>query len=90
MLVTMIAGGDALADNMNKTNRLMNIGNRMSKWFTKEFGSSLCCEITQCDFSSLRDVHRYMKNESLSTCKIITEKVAKQAEKIIIEKGVGF
>jgi hypothetical protein len=90
MLATMIVGGNALADHMNKTNRLMNIGNRMSKWFTKEFGSTLCREITQCDFSSLGDVHRYIRKGSVNTCKIIVEKVAKQAEKIILEKGVGF
>ncbi len=46
MLATMIAGGNALADRMNKFNRLLNMGNRMSKWFTKEFGSTLCREVT--------------------------------------------
>lgn len=83
MLATMIAGGNALADHMNKFNRLMNTGNRMSKWFTKEFGSTLCREITQCDFSSLKDVNRYIGKDSVSNCKIIAEKVAKQAERII-------
>jgi hypothetical protein len=90
MLATMIAGGNALADNMNKFNRLLNIGQRMSKWFKKEFGSTLCREITQCDFSSLRDVHHYIENGSITTCKIIAEKVASQAEMIIEQKGVGF
>lgn len=90
MLATMIVGGNALADHMNKTNRLMNIGNRMSKWFTKEFGSTLCHEITQCDFSSLGNVHRYIEKGSLNTCKIIAEKVAKQAERIIVAEGVDF
>jgi hypothetical protein len=90
MLATMIAGGNALADNMNKFNRLMNIGNRMSKWFKKEFGSTLCREVTQCDFSTLEDVHRYIENGSLTTCKIIAEKVARQVEMIIKQKGVGF
>jgi C_GCAxxG_C_C family probable redox protein len=90
MLATMIVGGNALADKMNKTNRLMNIGNRMSKWFTNEFGSTLCREITLCDFSSLEHVHRYIGNGSVNTCKIIAEKVARQAERIITEKGVGF
>ena len=83
MLATMIAGGNALADHMNKFNRVMNIGNRMSKWFKKEFGSTLCREVTQCDFSSLGDVHRYIENGSLTTCKIIAEQVARQAEMII-------
>ena len=90
MLATMIAGGNAMADHMNKFNRLLNIGHRMSKWFKKEFGSTLCREVTQCDFSSLEDVHHYIGNGSLNTCKIIAEKVAGQAEMIIKEKGVGF
>jgi hypothetical protein len=90
MLGTMIAGGNALADHMNKFNRVMNIGKRMSKWFTKEFGSTLCREVTQCDFSSLGNVHRYIEEGSVTTCKIIAEKVARQAERIIIQKGVGF
>ncbi len=90
MLATMIAGGNALADHMNKFNRVMNIGNRMSKWFKNEFGSTLCAEVTQCDFSSLGDVHRYIEKGSVNSCKIIAEKVAKQAERIIKQKGAGF
>jgi hypothetical protein len=90
MLATMIVGGNALADHMNKTNRIMNIGHRMSKWFTKEFGSTLCREITKCDFTSLTDVHRYIENGSITSCKIIADKVAKQAETIIKAKGIGF
>lgn len=90
MLATMITGGNALADHMNKTNRLMNIGNRMSKWFAKEFGSTICRELTQCDFSLIGDVQRYIAKDSVSTCKIIAEKVARHAERIIAEKGVGF
>ena len=90
MLATMIAGGNALADHMNKFNRTVNIGNRMSKWFKKEFGSTLCREITQCDFSSKEDIHRYIGNGSLTTCKIIAEKVARQADMIIIQKGADF
>ena len=90
MLFIMIAGGNAFADHLNKFNRLMNIGHRMSKWFKKEFGSTLCRDITQCDFSSLRDVHRFIEKDSVNTCKLIAEKVARQAERIIIMKGVGF
>jgi hypothetical protein len=90
MLATMVAGGNALADKMNKFNRLLNIGHRMSKWFTKEFGSTLCREITQCDFSSLENVNRYIETDSVTTCKIIAEKVARQTELIIKERGIGF
>ena len=90
MLATMIAGGNALADNMNKFNRLLNIGHRMSKWFKKEFGSTLCREITQCDFSSPEDVHRYIEKDSVTTCRNLAEKVANQAQRIIDQKGIGF
>jgi hypothetical protein len=90
MLTTMIAGGNAFADHMNKFNKLMNIGNRMSKWFTKEFGSTLCHEVTQCNFSSLGNVHQFIGMGSITNCKIIAEKVARQAEMIILKKGAGF
>lgn len=87
MLTIMIAGGNAFADHLNEFNRLMNIGHRMSKWFREEFGSTLCHEVTQCDFSSLGDVHRYIENSSVTNCKIIAEKVAMQTEMIIEQKG---
>jgi hypothetical protein len=90
MLTIMIAGGNAFANHLNKFNRLMNIGHKMSKWFREEFGSTLCREITQCDFSSLGNVHRYIERDSVTTCKIIAEKVARQAERIIKQKGVDI
>jgi hypothetical protein len=90
MLTIMMIGGNAFADHLNKFNRLMNIGHRMSKWFREEFGSTLCCEVTQCEFSSLGNVQCYIEKGSVTTCKIIAEKVAKQAERIIKQKGVGF
>jgi hypothetical protein len=90
MLTTMIVGGNAFADHLNKFNKLMNIGHRMSKWFREEFGSTLCSEVTHCEFSSLGNVQGYIEKGSVNTCKIIAEKVARQAEMIIKQKGVGF
>lgn len=90
MLATMVVGGNALADHMNKFNRLLNIGKRMSKWFKNEFGSTLCHEVTQCDFCSMEDVHRYIGQGSVNNCKAIAGKVALQAETIIKQSGVGF
>ena len=90
MLAIMVAGGNALADNLNKFNRLLNIGHRMSKWFKNEFGSTHCREITQCDFSSPEDVHRYIDKDSVTTCRNLAEKVANQAQRIIDQKGIGF
>jgi hypothetical protein len=90
MLAIMVAGGNAFADHLNKFNRLMNIGHRMSKWFREEFGSTLCRDVTRCEFSSLEDVQRYIDKDSVTTCKFIAEKVATHAEIIIKQKGVGF
>jgi hypothetical protein len=83
MLAIMSAGGNALADHLNKFNRLVNIGNGMAKWFRGEFGSTLCSEITHCDFSSVSDVQRYVEKGSLAACRVIAEKAARQAERII-------
>jgi hypothetical protein len=83
MLAIMIAGGNALADHLNKFNRLVNIGHGMAKWFKGEFGSTLCREVVQCDFSSKGNVRGYIEKGSVTNCKIIAEKVAKQAERII-------
>jgi hypothetical protein len=87
MLMIMVVGGNAFADHLNKFNRLMNIGHRMAKWFRQEFGSTLCHEITRCDFSSLENVQRYIENDSVTTCKIIAEKVARRVETIIKQGG---
>jgi len=87
MLMIMVAGGNAFADDLNKFNRLMNIGHKMSGWFSQEFGSTICSEITKCDFSSLVDVQKFIENGSVSTCKVIAERVARQAESIIKMKG---
>jgi len=87
MLTIMIAGGNAFAEHLNKFNRLMNIGHRMSKWFRKEYGSTLCRDITQCEFSSLGDVQRFIEKGTVNNCKIIAERVAMQAERIIEHKG---
>jgi len=54
------------------------------------FGSTLCREITQCDFSASGDVQRYIAKGSVNTCKAIAEKTARQAERIIKQNGVGF
>lgn len=90
MLATMIAGGNAMADNMNKFNRILNLGYRMSEWFKNEFGSTLCSDLTKCDFSSSESVHKYIDNGTINTCKIVAEKVALRTEMIIKQKGAGF
>jgi C_GCAxxG_C_C family probable redox protein len=89
MLATMIAGGNAMADHMNRFNRIVNIGQRMSKWFTQEFGSTQCHEITRCQFSKRRDVKRFIENGSVTGCRKIAAKVAGQVEEILRSEKIG-
>ncbi len=82
MIATMLAGGNAFSDRINKFNKIMNIGNRMAEWFTREFGSTLCNNITKCDFSKRADVKKYMEKDSVAGCRVIAEKVAREVESI--------
>jgi hypothetical protein len=83
MIATMIIGGNAFRDDLNKFNRIMNIGYRMSRWFSHEFGSTQCQTITQCDFSSTAGVSQYIESDGVTKCRTIAEKVAEKAQKII-------
>jgi Putative redox-active protein (C_GCAxxG_C_C) len=85
MLSVMIAGGNAFENRLNKFNRLMNIGYKMSKWFRNEFGSTLCHEITGCEFSAIEGAQKYVSKNCLKTCKAIAEKVAVHAESVILQ-----
>jgi hypothetical protein len=78
MILTMAAGGDAFADDLNHFNRMMNLGNRLGSWFASEFGSTQCREITLCDFSSTAGVLQYIDTVRLSRCRAIAEAVAGQ------------
>lgn len=86
MLALMILGGNAFADDINKFNRMMNIGDKMAQWFTNEFGSTQCQAITQCDFSSAAGVCQYQKSGCITKCKLIAQKVAQKAQQIIESK----
>jgi hypothetical protein len=83
MIAMMAYGGDAFDDGVNKFNKPMNTGYRISKWFRKEFGSTQCQEITQCDFSSAEGVSQYIESGCVTRCKVIAEKVALQVQDIL-------
>lgn len=85
MIATMIIGGNAFDENINKFNRMMNIGYRMSRWFTNEFGSTQCHAITQCDFSSTAGASKYIERDCVTRCRTIAEKVAEKVRNIIEE-----
>lgn len=85
MLTIMTIGGNAFDERINKFNRSMNKGYRMSKWFKQEFGSTQCRAITQCDFSSPNGVNKYEESGCINRCREITEKVAERVRQMPAE-----
>ncbi|MCU0502972.1 MAG: C-GCAxxG-C-C family protein [Anaerolineae bacterium] len=76
MIGLMAVRGDAFADAVNAFNKTMNLGNRLAQWFTVEFGSTQCRELTQCDFSTLEGVHRYIDDGGTARCSAMAQSVA--------------
>ena len=76
MIGTMAIRGDAFADDLNAFSKIMNLGNRLSQWFTAEFGSTQCGAITQCDFSTTEGVQRYIDDGGTARCSAIAQSVA--------------
>jgi hypothetical protein len=85
MLFRMTFGGNAFDEKINKFNRPMNTGHRMSKWFRQEFGSTQCRAITQCDFSTQAGVNKYIQSDCVTTCREIAKKVAEMVQNMLIE-----
>ena len=83
LLAIMTAGGNAFDERINKFNRSMNRGYRLSKWFVKEFGSTQCQAITQCDFSDATGVSNYIEGELITKCRTIADKVAEKVQLIL-------
>ncbi len=83
MLGLMISGGDAFDDSVNKFNPAMNTGHRLSKWFRKEFGSTQCQAITECDFSSAAGADKYIASDGITRCSRIAKMVAERVENIL-------
>jgi hypothetical protein len=83
LLAIMTAGGNAFDERINKFNRSMNNGYRLSKWFVKEFGSTQCQAITQCDFSDTKGVSNYVEGELITKCKTIAGRIAEKVQTIL-------
>jgi hypothetical protein len=83
MLYRMTTGGDAFDEKINKFNRTMNAGQRMSRRFTHEFGSTQCRAITSCDFSTTEGVRKYFESGCVSRCRLITQWVAKEIQETL-------
>jgi hypothetical protein len=83
LLAIMTVGGNAFDEKINKFNRSMNSGYKLSRWFTKEFGSTQCQAITQCDFSDFTGVNKYIDDDRITKCKQIAEKVAEKVQMML-------
>ena len=83
LLAIMTVGGYAFDEKINKFNRSMNRGYKLSKWFAKEFGSTQCQEITRCDFSNPNGISSYIEGGCITRCKLIAEKVATKVQMMI-------
>jgi hypothetical protein len=87
LLARMTFGGDAFDESINRFNRTMNAGHRMSKWFASEFGSTQCRAITGCDFAAAEGVQRYIDAGYVTRCEQIAERVAERVEETLAELG---
>jgi hypothetical protein len=87
LLAIMTAGGDAFDEGLNKFNRSMNRGYRLSKWFVNEFGSTQCQAITGCDFSDAKGVSNYVEGDLITSCKAMGCRVAEKVQMMLGEAG---
>lgn len=83
LLAIMTVGGDAFDERINKFNRSMNRGYRLSKWFVGEFGSTQCQAITGCDFSDSKGVSDYVDGDLITRCRAIGCQVAEKVQALL-------
>jgi hypothetical protein len=67
-------------DDLNEFNRLTNRGHALAEWFAHEFGSTLCRDITRCDFTKAEEVERYVANGCVRRCRSIAAAVARKVD----------
>ena len=89
LLAIMTVGGNAFDEKINKFNRSMNRGYKLSRWFAREFGSTQCQAITHCDFSDPTGVNHYIEGDCITRCKQIAEKVAAKVQTMIPTQEVS-
>lgn len=83
LLAIMTVDGNSSDDRLNKFNHSMNLGYKLSKWFTKEFGSTQCQAMTGSDFSSPKGISDYIDSNCITRCKQIAERVAEKVQIMI-------
>jgi len=86
MIGTMAAGGNAFADDLNKFNRVMNLGHQLAGWFSRAFGSTRCLTLTGCDFATRAGVSRYIETDGVSRCQAMAQRVAVEVDRVIDSK----
>ena len=89
MIGTMAVGGNALADELNAFNPVMNLGHTLAKWFKGEFGSIRCRELTGCDFASTADVREYIATDGTTRCTEIARRVAARVADLVEQSSPG-
>jgi hypothetical protein len=83
LIATMAAGGDPTAENLNAFNRTVNLGHRLACWFTAQYGSTQCREITKADFGSEAGVSAYIEGNGMERCRALARRVAAEVRTII-------
>ena len=85
MIATMALGGNAIADDVNKFNHVMNLGHDLASWFEAQFGSTQCCTLTGCDFATAQGVHAYIEHDGTAECARIARLVAERVADLIAQ-----
>ena len=83
MIATMALGGDAIADDVNKFNRVVNLGHELASWFEAEFGSTQCRTLTGSDFATAEGVRGYIERDGTSECARMARLVAERVDQMI-------
>jgi putative redox-active protein with C_GCAxxG_C_C motif len=82
-MAAMAAGGRAFAEDLDAVNGAMNEGHELATWFTAEFGSTRCRDLTTCDFSTEAGVLRYVESDGVRHCRELACAVAARARGMI-------
>jgi len=85
MIATMALRGDAIADDLNKFNRVVNLGHDLAGWFQEQFGSTQCRALTGCDFAATEGVYAYIEHDGTSQCARMARLVAERVAEMIAE-----
>jgi protein-S-isoprenylcysteine O-methyltransferase Ste14 len=85
MVFLILTGGPAFHDRVNRFNRAMNRGGELAAWFTAQFGSTQCREITKANFASRADVEAYIQGNGIARCQRIAENVAEHVRLMLEE-----